>query len=650
MKSKKSFFSKILFINDIKIYGWLGLVYGFFLFITMTLPIITEYIKEEALQYFFRDLFMNYNFPIRALMVTVPVVMAIVLFRYLHVNKAYTTIHSYPYTRTQMFNSHILSGICLLIVPILFNEIIILIINSLAKSAISNTDIVNWFIKLILTTIAIYIISCFIGMVVGSSLWQLIFTYIFLILPTGLIVLIKFFLSLFMYGYKGSEGVDYVYLSPLLMEFDNRSTIPFIIYCIIFYLLSLYLYNKRHLENSTKLICFPIFQEVFKYGVTFCTMLVVSFSYLIEFNETYSIVILLIAAVFASFIGYYIAEMLLRKKINVFRYYKGFVIYCIVMISVIGLIESDVTGYERRVPNIDEVSNIEYEYHNFVYYNNASETQTYKTKENIQTIINMHKKIIEKRPIKQTSFQNYSWNGLTIKYTLSNGKKMKRVYDIKDNDYITYLNALYNSEEFKHNYYEVFKDNEEENIINIMIRPNVKNKPIIVKNSEEIRELVSLMKKEIASENYEGIRGTRDIGYIKFQCINESGHLYDYQYELRNNYKDLLMWLEEKDYLKDIVIMPEDINTMAISFNGRGYNTELFKNIDEEKYLYIKDKEKIQQVLNSRVTNRERYDNVEKIHVLFQSKNDYDNVYTFYISSIRAPKFVLDEYNKMHNN
>lgn len=649
MKSKKSFFSKIVFINDLKVYGWLGFTYGAFLFIGLTLPVLTEYIKDgEVSNYFLYNIFRNNNFIMRMLIITFPVIIAIVLFRYLHVNKAYTTIHSYPFTRMQMFNSHISAGICLLVTPLLINGIIVIIINTLVSSSgIRNTEIIKWLLMTILTVVTIYIVSSFIGVIVGASLWQLVFTYIFLILPTGLLLLLKYFFSLLIYGFRYSDYKDYRYLSPILADLGGKCILPFTIYCIVFYLISLYLYEKRHLENSTKLICFGIFQEVFKYGVTFCTMLVVSLFYWLQFNETHSILKLIIAAFIGSSIGYFIAQMLIQKKINVFKYYKGLVIYSVIIVAIIGVIRLDITGYEKRVPSIDTVDSIEYELNNYMLYDRRG-YKTYKTQESMKQIINLHNQIIKERPTIHSSLPEYMFTEVTIEYLLNNGKKLKRNYYIKEEDFKSYISSIYETKESKSNKYNELYTNQQ-NILNISINPEEVNmKPVLIKDSEEVKELTSILKDEIESESYEKMKGSYIIGYFNFYGVDNSGKDFKFNIIIRNNYNKLIGWLEEKGYLKQIIIMPDDIKTLAISLNDED-NKELLQEANEGEYLYINDNAKIQEVLDSRVSLTERYDNIKDILVLYQRNAD-ENTYRFYISVEKAPKFIVDEYYRNINN
>ena len=85
---------------------------------------------------------------------------------------------------------------------------------------------------------------------------------------------------------------------------------------IILYGVSLYLYKKRKTESASEAIAFSKLRTIFKYGVTFCTMLFggVYFSAV----QSNSFIWMIFGYIIGAIIGYYIAEMVLQKTWRVF--------------------------------------------------------------------------------------------------------------------------------------------------------------------------------------------------------------------------------------------------------------------------------------------------------------------------------------------
>ncbi|WP_113673571.1 DUF6449 domain-containing protein [Vallitalea guaymasensis] len=642
MKSKTSYFSKTWFCNDLRAYGWFGIVYTIVLFCMMTLPSMLSYSDGNYNTNYMMNIFEFDNFFINVMLLTLPVLVAILLFRYLQVVRSYTIIHSYPYTRVQIFNSHILVGLILLLVPLLFNTVLMIIINTIVGCPTSNMFYLSWFLKASILSSAIFIISSFIGVIVGGSIWQLVFSYIFLLLPVGLIIMVLYFLNIVVYGFSDSYYSQANYLCPLIINnmsnmsvVMNMSIIAYIIYIIIFYPFALYLYKRRNLENVSSIICFNIFKVIFKYGVTFCFMLGAGVVFCYWYRHDESLLRFLIGGLVGAIIGYFVSEMLLQKQINVFNKYKGLLIYSLVIIIAIMGFKFDLLGYEKRVPKAEDVESIDFNSgysHRFFWNSYYSE---YDTEEMINFIIELHTGIIKERPTEGDQ--------VNIAYRLKNGKSIKRTYSIdKEEKYDQYYKALFESIEFKENHYALLT-NDEENIYNANIYPDSRKENIVIKDQQELKEFISIAKQEIIDESYENMKESINLAKISFYGTSKKGRNITLDVQLKSNYTNLISWLQEKEYYDDIVILPEDVSEMAITTSYRYEDKEdIFNRTGEYNYIYIKDKGKIQEILNSMVNISDRNDDIKDIIVYIKYKS-IDDIETILISAERAPEFILKQ-------
>ncbi|WP_215013129.1 hypothetical protein [Bacillus sp. ISL-75] len=91
-------------------------------------------------------------------------------------------------------------------------------------------------------------------------------------------------------------------------------------------------------------------RSIFKYGTTFCTMLTggVYFSEVPYSNFGWTI----FGYAVGAGIGYFVAEMVLRKTWRVFRESKGLAIYAAIIVIMVTVVQS-LGIYENTIPKQD---------------------------------------------------------------------------------------------------------------------------------------------------------------------------------------------------------------------------------------------------------------------------------------------------------
>lgn len=141
---------------------------------------------------------------------------------------------------------------------------------------------------------------------------------------------------------------------------------PLIIYAAIGVLLvslGSLVFRKRKMESASDVVAVPLLKPVFKYCLCFgCALVIGLVLYAILFDAFFyggvpaSGLIVCLCMLFGGFIGYFAAEMLLKKSFKVFKAWKGFLVSCAVIILFITAIETDLFGYERRIPDSDRIA------------------------------------------------------------------------------------------------------------------------------------------------------------------------------------------------------------------------------------------------------------------------------------------------------
>lgn len=584
MKSKTSFFNKGVILNDLKRFSWIGVVY--LLGLLLTIPMRILMINSEIENYRYHNsnpIKRIFNFETGETMTLVgviPVLLAILLFRYIHVKKSSDMIHSLPIRRGNLYNNHIFVGTLLLILPVVVTTIVSIILNSTLnyneyyKDVLYTIDILRWGGITVILSILIFMFSALIGMVTGISAVQGVLTYIFSLLPIGLTGLTVYNMGIFIYGFNADSylmenllKLSPLTIAPLVPNEDMMSLKAMLIYIIIYiilYCISKFLYNKRNLESASQSIAFRNFKPIFKYGVTFCSMLLGG----LYFSESEKNVYWVLSwYLIMSLIGYFTAEIIIKKSLRVFKNVKGYFIYAGIIVLLLLGIKFDVIGYEKYVPDLEKVESIYFD-QRFYRLTNSKEKRFYYDEDNLNNIQQLHKQIINNKE-KNLDSENLNQN-VAIAYKLKNGKKIKRKYLISKEDYIKYLKPIYESKEYKKMNYRIFDMNHSD-VDKITVRPiENSNKMTSITDQEDIKECLEILRDEINNQKYEEMTSKKvDWADINISLIEnkKEDKEDDMEYKHNNNinigwnksFVKFEKWLEEKDYIKNARITPEEI-------------------------------------------------------------------------------------------
>ena len=127
MKSKKPFFSRELVFNNLRRFWWVAVLFTLALFLVSPLITLTngsETIPKSGYNIYFSDIFSGTVI----FLVTIPVFIGVMMFRYMQNSKSMVNIHAMPYTRLRLYVNNIISGLILLLAPLLLNSAFLSII------------------------------------------------------------------------------------------------------------------------------------------------------------------------------------------------------------------------------------------------------------------------------------------------------------------------------------------------------------------------------------------------------------------------------------------------------------------------------------------------------------------------------------------
>lgn len=565
MLSKTSLFNKGIILQIGRTTGWISIVYLIGLLIALPIHIMMMLSDKQHHLLPKVDHLFQYNFSLQLpLLITVPVLMAIFLFRYLHIKKASDLIHSLPMKREQLFHHYALSGIFLLILPIIVNVILLLFIHTtLGLNAYFTVgDIFCWAGITMLMNLSMYTVGIFLAMMTGTSTVQAVLTYIVLFFPVGITILLFYNFNILFYGFP----IDFFFAKQLMkmspityitvlsaQPFDGIMVIVYSILSIIIYWLSLFFYKKRKTEAASEAIAFTNLRSVFKYGVTFCMMLAGG-AYFHEVSYTSPGWTIFGYAIGAA-AGYYSAEMTLQKTWRVLARFRGLAAFLLIMLLAVAAVKT-LGIYENRIPAESEVKSVilgDTPFMNQSQNNMDDYKQPLPMKSimMIEKVRKLHQNILANQKMNQRN-QNYT---LFIQYELLDGRTVIREYRINQRLYDEYLKPIYGTAEYKRSAIPVFKIKQTQ-VQSITIFTNLGGKRIMFYQPQDVKQVLDLLKEDILAESYDTMLSPEK----PFSVIRiDLGNNQSMDWRLPRTYRNLTSWLEGRNLIEKAKVRSDKI-------------------------------------------------------------------------------------------
>ena len=348
--------------------------------------------------------------------------------------------------RTALFFTHYLTGLLWLVVPFLLMGFSTLAIY-LTKVP-NSTDLV-WQVfgsGIAVGTVALVLFYSFgvlCGMLTGHLLALPVFYLTFNFLVAGVWYLLTLLFQTFYYGYPGSltqVPAWVLWLSPALRMSQGLMLIPekldvvtFVVYGVVGVVMALVawlLYVKRPMERAGDVVAWAGLRPVFRYGVALCAGL--ALGSLTRLVLSLGELGLAVSVLLWGVVGCFVAQMLLTKSVRVLRYWKGAVAVAVTFAALFVVMALDLTGYETRVPDGEQVASVEigqlysYPSDSAGYLRGAKSTDP----QTIQLAIQLHQLLVD-QPVDASTFDSRFEDRLQrmdLTYTLTDGTRLSRFY------------------------------------------------------------------------------------------------------------------------------------------------------------------------------------------------------------------------------
>ena len=411
-------------------------------------------------------------------------------------------------TKDVVYRTNIVTGIVLSIIPILFSTILLVLIKLFAGMGdyITTKTLANWACLGIFSSMLFFVFTAVIGFITKNKILQVLYTYGLLFIPVFMVYLVEIFMTKVIYGFPGFatgvieflNQVPAIKVCQMFMAQYVNYTIAHslnlwyvLVYIIITAAIVFLGYKLLKIENQEKLQ--TVGDKIFKYIWILIIGMLFYVSFMLSFNNPL-ISILIVVALFL--VVYIFKEVISKRSIKAILNGKKYYIMSVVAIAVVILLSSDLFGYEKKVPNLED---IEYMTYTAAYPNKIGEIE-FRDEENIKNLIAKHKDfILEKNETKNITSDEYT--RIYLQYKLKNGKYIVRSYEAV----LTTNEPLFETEEYVKQKYAYMYDNKE-NIDMLKIAGVYNGKTFIFEanryeNLDLLNEIVSNIANDLSNYN-----------------------------------------------------------------------------------------------------------------------------------------------------
>ena len=211
---------------------------------------------------------------------------------------------------------------------------------------------------------------------------------------------------------------------------------------LVFLTLAYLLYRRRESERAGDVVAVRVFRPVFRFGVAALSALLggrLLYALLWESfqaGDTFTPVPLAICLMVAGLIGYYAASMLLAKSLRVFR---GSAVGALCLVAACAAfcagMRYDLFGIERRIPDQNEIAQLEIYLARNTYYLTPEEQP-----ELLSGAQDLQRTLIAQKDLIRSNYETYRHGGsssdpdastnIRYVYTLKNGATVERFYTV----------------------------------------------------------------------------------------------------------------------------------------------------------------------------------------------------------------------------
>ncbi|MBQ7985855.1 MAG: sulfite exporter TauE/SafE family protein, partial [Clostridia bacterium] len=581
MTSSKSLFNFGIYKNTLKRFKWGSFLYFIILFFSLPFILLVQD-KEYLVRSYSRvlettPLLLQSGFmviPILLAMI-VPTIVATLCFNNVHSAKQSNFVHSLPVTRLENYISNVLAGLTLIVLPVLLNAGILLIMSLTGyQEIIASSSVIYWFFINIAISFIMLSVSVFSAFLTGHTAAHIAINILIHTAPLIIALGIYLVSQIFLFGFSESDNfianeivnnTPMVWLYARSLSFINKGNMfltpqmwIFIAMAIAFYVLAFVLYKNRKIESCGDVAAFKSFRPILKYTATvFAAILIFG---MLASSNLGAVAIFTIAAVVTAVV-YFASEMLIRKTVKVFKSYKGYIGFALLMAIFISIFAyTDIFGYERRIPERADIESA-------TIYNRVGENIPFVADDKlIEDVRTLHAELTSDIPVVDNDLDRYSL--LRVRYNLKNGKVLERAYRVTEEVHKRAISKMYENAEYKNIVYSFDMLNIDK-VKNMELRLGTSTFTHHISVNNDAKAILEAVKKDLAVLSYDEIEGQQfgiNISFSISQTAEEnedskvfvtaesddglyySNRMYHINMQINSNFKNTFKVLTQQGY------------------------------------------------------------------------------------------------------
>ena len=187
--------------------------------------------------------------------------------------------------------------------------------------------------------------------------------------------------------------------------------------------LALLIYRARQVESAGDVVSIPLVRPLFQIGVAFCAGLSLG----LFFGCYEDPLALTLCALIWTAVGFFVAEMLLKKSFRVLGAWKRCLAMTAAMAALCLVCFLDPFGIEARTPQAGEVASVRLSLESGYPYDSGQLAGLELTDpQHVQQVIDLHKAIIRDKDRLEDNIDNSVY--VSLDYTLTDGTRLTRRY------------------------------------------------------------------------------------------------------------------------------------------------------------------------------------------------------------------------------
>ena len=379
---------------------------------------------------------------------TFGVLAAMAVFSYLYNNRAAGMIHSLPVRREGLFLTSYLSGLVFLLAPNALVWLLTLGAEGLCSGYVNLYTLSLWLAAQCGMCVFFYSFAVFCAMFTGNLLALPAFYGILNFLALVLMFLFDVMFEPFLYGYAGmtntAEEIVW-WLTPVVRLCENvrwrnnglgyhlEGVPELVIYTVAglsFAALALLVYRRRHIETAGDVVAVAVVRPIFKYGVALCSGLCLGYWLYAIFGVSTPFGLMGSLLLWTA-IGYFAAEMLLKKTFRVFKAWRGCAVLLVLVAIGLTSLRMDAFGFVTRIPNPNKVASVTVDGMGSYPYDEGRNFEfTTEDAGLIEKTIALHRGFVDqhRNPSSGEPLSHADYIRLNVEYKLTNGTVLRRRY------------------------------------------------------------------------------------------------------------------------------------------------------------------------------------------------------------------------------